>query len=126
MIRTEFLARVQERLGFADMREAETATRSVLAALADRLTPEEANDLASQLPHEFADFLRGRPAGVQKMDLDTFVNRVRRDLDIETWQQAADVTRGVFSVTKQAVSEGEWEDVASQLPEELQEMFVKA
>jgi len=126
MTETEFLHRVQERLALADMSEAEEATRSVLAATADRIMTEEANDLASQLPKGFGDFIRGRGGPVQKMDLDTFINRIRGDLDIATWEQAAEVTRGVFSVIKEAVSEGEWQDVASQLPSELREMFVEA
>lgn len=126
MTRTEFLLKVQERLGFADVMEAETATRSVLAALAGRLTPEEVNDLASQLPREFGDFIRGRGGEMRGADAEAFVGRVQSDLDMETSQQAARVARGVFSAIKEAVSKDEWEDVAGQLPAELQDMFVKA
>ncbi len=126
MTRIEFLRRVQQELGLADLSEAEGATRSVLAAIADRITNDEANDLASQLPHEFRDFIRRRTGPVQKMDIDTFVSRIQRDLDLETWQQAANVARGVFTVLKEAVSEGEWEDVLSQFPRELQEMLATA
>ena len=126
MTRTEFLLKVQEQLGFADMIEAETATRSVLAALASRLTPEEVDDLANQLPSEFGDFIRGRGGEMRGVDAEAFVGRIQSDLDIATSQQAMNVTRGVFSVIKQAVSESEWQEVASQLPTELQDLFVRA
>jgi uncharacterized protein (DUF2267 family) len=126
MTALEFYRKVRDRLGLADIEEAETATRSVLAALADRITDDEANDLASQLPTELGDFIRRRTGPPQEMDMDTFISRIQSDLDLEEWQHAANVTRGVFSVLKEAVSEGEWRDVVSQLPAELQDMFVRA
>jgi uncharacterized protein (DUF2267 family) len=126
MNKTEFMRRVQDRLGLVDMAEADSATRSVLAALGDRITDDEAKDLASQLPKDLSEFVRQRIGPVQKMDVDTFIGRIQSDLDIDTWDHAANVATGVFSVLKDAVSEGEWEDVASHLPRELKEMFVTA
>jgi len=125
MTKDEFLSAVQERLGLVDKEEAETAVRSVLAATADRLTPEEANDLASQLPHEFAEFIRRRTGGVQKMDYETFISRIQHDLDLESPEQAERVARGVLSVVRDAVGEGEWQDVVSQMPMDMKEMFVQ-
>ncbi len=122
----EFYRKVRDQLCLADDQEAETASRVVLAALADRITPDERNDLASQLPKELGDFVKGRGGAPQKMDMDTFISRIQGDLDVMTWDHAADIARGVFSVLKEAVSEGEWEDIVSQLPRELQEMFVTA
>ncbi len=124
MTNDEFLRAVQERLGFTDKAEVETAVRSVLAATADRLTPEEANDLAGQLPHEVADFIRRRRPAVQKMDYDTYINRIQRDLDLMEPTQAERVVRGVLGVVRDAVGEGEWEDVVSQMPADMKEMFV--
>ncbi len=126
MNKTDFLRRVQDKLNLADMAEAETATRSVLAALSDRISDDEAKDLASQLPHEFNQFIRRRTGPLQKMDTDTFVHRIQGDLDIDSYGHATNVAMGVFSVIKEAVSAGEWEDVASQLPSELEEWFIKA
>lgn len=122
----EFYRLVQERLGLADQSEAEAATRSVLAALADRINRPEAKDMASQLPKELADLVKGRGGPVQKMDLDTFIGRIQSDLDLENRDQAFRITEAVFSVLKDAISQGEWEDVVSQLPRELQTMFVLA
>lgn len=123
---SEFYKSIQERLHLADRTEAETASRVVLAALADRIDPEETWDLASQLPKELSDFVRRRGGPVQKMDINTFLSRIQSDLDLMNQEQAANVARGVFAVLKEAVSQGEWEDVASQLPRELQEMFETA
>jgi len=122
----EFLRRVQERLNLTDVAEAETATKVVLAATADRIRREEALDLASQLPKDFGDLVRSRRGPLQKMDAETFIARIQGDLDIDTYQRALEVTRGVFAVIKEAVTPGEWEDVASQLPKELQAEFVWA
>ncbi len=124
MTRDEFLREVQSRLGLTDKSEAETAVRSVLAATADRLTAEEANDLAGQLPHDMAEFIRRRPGAVQKMDYDTFINRIQGDLDQQEPWQAERVVKGVLSVVRDAVGEGEWEDVISQMPADMKEMFV--
>jgi len=122
----EFYRRVKARLNLADEAEAKTATRVVLAATADRINRPEAKDLASQLPKELADLVKGRGGPVQKMDAYTFVSRIQGDLDLANYEQAATVTSAVFSVLKEAVSEGEWEDIVSQFPRGLQEMFVMA
>ncbi len=126
MTTQEFYRRVRERLNLADEAEARTATRVVLAATADRVTRPEAKDLASQLPKELADLVKGRGGPVQKMDAYTFVSRIQGDLDLANYEQAAAVASAVFSVLKEAVSEGEWEDIVSQFPRGLQEMFVTA
>jgi uncharacterized protein (DUF2267 family) len=124
MTKDEFLREIQRRLSLADKTEAETAARSVLAATVDRLTPNEADDLAAQLPHDLAEFLRRRPGEVQKMDHNTFLHRIQRDLDLIDMGQAERVTRGVLSVARDAVGEGEWQDVISQMPADMKEMFV--
>ena len=124
MTKDEFLGAVQQRLDLTDKTEAETATRSVLAATADRLTPEEANDLAAQLPHEMAEFIRRRRPGVQKMDRNTYIGRIQGDLDLMKPTQAEQVAKGILSVVRDAVGEGEWQDVVSQMPMDMKDMFV--
>ena len=124
MTEQEFVRKVQERLGLATEDEAMAASKSVLAATADRITRDEANDLASQLPGNLRDLVKGRGGPVQKMDAETFIHRIESDLDLQSEEQAAGVTQAVFSVLKEAVTEGEWEDVVSQFPRELQTMFV--
>ena len=126
MTTQEFVHRVQERLGMATEDEAETATKAVLAALADRINRAEVKDLASQLPKDLGDFIKGRGGPVQKMNADQFIARIQSDLDLISQEQAVGVIGAVFSVLKEAVSQGEWEDVVSQLPRELQQMFVTA
>lgn len=122
----EFYNQVGQRLGTSDRQEIESATRSVLAAVADRINRPEAQDLASQLPKELADLVKGRGGPVQKMDAETFMARIQSDLDLQTPEQAERVSRSVLSVLKEAVSQGEWEDVMSQLPRDLQVMFAMA
>ncbi len=84
----------------------------------------QANDLAAQLPHEMAEFIRRRRAGVQKMDYDTYISRIQGDLDLMEAHQAERVAKGVLSVVRDAVGEGEWQDVVSQMPMDMKDMFV--
>src|SRR4051812_26298599 len=52
-----FVGHVQHRAQLASNGEAVHAIRATLPTLAERLTPEEAKDLASQLPQEIGVFL---------------------------------------------------------------------
>ncbi len=125
--RNDMVRMVMQRIGARDMEEAEMATRSVLAALTDGISRDEAQDLAGQLPQEFADFVTGRmnraiPA--REMSMETFVDRIQSDLDLETWDQGERVARGVFAVLKEAISPDEVEDVARELPSALRDVLV--
>ena len=124
MDRETLLRNVQTRAGLADAKEAEKATRAVLLALADAMAPDEAHDMASQLPKEFRDLVMGRLAQrgpMQKIGWPQFVERVQRDLDLSTGEQAERVIHGIFATLKEAVSPGEMKDVEGTLPEQLRE-----
>ena len=102
-----------------DAGAAGTTLRVVLAALSDRLTPEEATDLAAQLPQPWKDVVaKPRRDGVQKMDRAQFVGRIARDLscDLRTAIRSA---RAVFRALEHHVSRGEMRDVLAQLPQKL-------
>ena len=55
----EFIGQVQHRARLSSRGEAERATRATLETLAERLSGGEAKDLASQLPSEIGEHLRG-------------------------------------------------------------------
>jgi uncharacterized protein (DUF2267 family) len=98
------------------------ALRAVLHALRDRLTVQEAAQLAAQLPM----LIRGlyyqgwNPAKVPvKMSREEFLARIRRDFPYEVEGGVEQLTRTVLEAVRQHVTDGEWEDIRSSMPREL-------
>jgi len=116
----EFIGRVAERAGMLPER-AEILARATLETLAERLTGGEAADLAAQLPAALQDPLRKRAEAAEAFGLEEFVRRVseRAGQDPEA---ADDRVAAVLTTVREAVSDGELEDVMSQLPKEFWDM----
>lgn len=118
----EFIRQVQSACGGSEA-DAERTMRSVLAALSDRLTPEEACKLSAQLPRPMKTIVhKEKRDGVQKMDREIFVARISRDLGVDI-QEAKKRIRAVYGVLESAVSEGEVRHVMAQLPPPLREVM---
>jgi uncharacterized protein (DUF2267 family) len=105
------------------------ATAAVFHALRDRLTPEEADQAAAQLPTELrevwaeGDSPDRRPV---KMDREQFCDRVRQEAGLPSKREARWMTLAVFAALKEQLSPGEAEDVLAQLPKDLKEMWAEA
>jgi uncharacterized protein (DUF2267 family) len=102
-----------------------SALRAVLHALRDRLTVEEASDLAAQLPV----LVRGLyyegwdPTRVPvKMSRDEFLDRVRRELGFDVDDVEHLVSTVLFALGRY-VTEGEWRDIKAILPRDLAEVI---
>lgn len=103
------------------------ALRAVLHALRDRLTVEEASDLAAQLPM----LMRGiyyegwTPAKtpVTERSREAFLAHVAEQFPSESVTQTEDVTRAVFRVISKHVTGGEIEDIKSSLPKPIRELW---
>jgi uncharacterized protein (DUF2267 family) len=112
----EFLAAVRERGEYADQSEAEEVATWVLEVLARRLTSEEANDLAAQLPEPLANAVQRRgdqPAetfGVEEY-LRQVAGRIGARPDTAEWDASA-----VLSTLAEAVSGGQLNQLLSVLP----------
>jgi uncharacterized protein (DUF2267 family) len=108
---------------------AKRMTGAVLRALRDRLTPEEADQAAAQLPRElqeiWAEGERSDRSPI-KMDREQFYARVMRDAGLESGKRAHWATLGVFAALKEQISPGEAEDVFAQLPKDLKEVWAEA
>lgn len=118
----EFMRHVQAACG-GNEADAERTMRSVLAALSDRLTPDEACNLSAQLPEPMKSIVhKQKRDGVQKMDREIFVARICRDLGVDI-QEAMKRIRAVYAVLETAVSEGEVRHVMAQLPHQLREVM---
>lgn len=114
---------VTEELGIEDRREAFRVLRSFLHALRDRLTVDEAAQLAAQLPT----LIRGvyyegwKPSATPQAyrDARTFLDRIAADACLAGDTEASYAVQGLAAVLRRHVSEGELEDVVKMLPPEL-------
>ena len=114
----EFVAAVKESLGLPDNRSAERAVRATLGVLGQRLEGGEAKDLASQLPGSLKEMLPSDGPG-ERFDVDTFYERVAaQEGDGVTVAQARQHARAIAKGLETALSDGEWNDVVSQLPKD--------
>lgn len=123
----EWLQALMRELGTSDPHLAYRALRATLHVLRDRLTPEEALDLAAQLPMLVRGlYFEGWVPGNTpiKRNREQFLEKVcelvdDRDPDAD----AEPAVRAVFRVLAQHVSAGELGDVKQVLPRSLASLF---
>jgi uncharacterized protein (DUF2267 family) len=116
----EFVRNVQDRTQL-ERDQATKAVQATLQTLAERITKQEAADLAAQLPQELKSPLREQGV-LQKYDLQGFLKRISEREGCSE-QEALEHARAVFQTLCEAVSHGEMTDVMSQLPKDFQKMF---
>ncbi|MGA0846644.1 MAG: DUF2267 domain-containing protein [Luteolibacter sp.] len=123
----EWIEDVRKAMGGTSRQAAYTALRGVLHALRDRLLPEEACDLAAQLPSP----LRGvyfegwSPAHKPvKMNRDEFMSRVWDE--ISAVAAASDPERcvaAVFEVLRRRVAAGEIDEIRGSMPKSFLDLW---
>ncbi|MEU2714293.1 DUF2267 domain-containing protein [Streptomyces sp. NPDC007205] len=118
----EFLAQVRDRGEYRSREEAEQVCEAVLWALATRISPEEADELAARLPAPLDEALhldRGRP---ESFDCDEFLRRVSVQTGARprTAEWDADA---VLSTVADAVPDLQLDHLLSQLPARYAEYF---
>lgn len=123
-----WLEQLDEQLGWNDAGATLLALRSVLHALRDRLPPDEAVELAAQLPllikGVYFDGWNPSATPARIRSREEFFARVRGPF--EHGLLAADVervTRSVFKLLAERVSQGEIRDVRGALPAELAQLW---
>lgn len=109
--------------------EAIRNTESVLTLLERRLTSEEASDLEAQLPFKVRELLAGSGraksgAPVEKLHKEDFVSAIAQDLECSD-EEAESIIRNVFAAVRSRISEGEANDVESQLPKDLKPLWAR-
>jgi uncharacterized protein (DUF2267 family) len=118
-----------DELNWRDERRAYLALRAVLHALRDRLTIEEATQLGAQLPTFVRGFyydgwkLRKKP--VRDATKYGFLGEIQKAFS-RTHDPQVDsvhITRAIFRLLNNKISEGEVNDVRSSLPEALRELW---
>jgi uncharacterized protein (DUF2267 family) len=119
------LKEIEEAYGWPPDRRQQSydALRTVLHALRDRLTVEEAADLGAQLPM----LIRGlyfegwKPSKApQKMSKEEFVDRIRREFTYDIDGGIDTLVQRVLHALRRYVTEGEWDEVRSSLPKDMQ------
>ncbi len=125
-----WLDEIMDLLDWPDRHQAYKALRAVLHALRDRLTIEEATDLAAQFPMLVRGLFfegwnpTGKPNDVRKSA--AFVEIVNQHFlaaEFANYIEPEDITRAVFQVIARHVSQGEINDVTGTLPKELRDLW---
>lgn len=123
-----WLKDVMQELGIDSRRRAYMALRTVIHALRDRLTVDEAVDLGAQLPllirgiyYEEWDPSR---TPVKHRHVEEFLDHMKVNFRIDDDTDLETMTRAVFRVLKRKVTEGEIKDVRGMLPSELQDLWI--
>ncbi len=121
-----WLKEIGEQIG-PDRQRCYQALRAVLFSLRDRLDPNEAADLAAQLPM----LVRGiyyegyRPTGKPERirSRDEFLHKVGEHLEQTRPLGADEATRAVFKVLDHYLDPGEMADVKQSLPQDIRTLF---
>ena len=121
-----WLKEIGEQIG-PDRHRCYQALRAVLFTLRDRLTPDEAAHLASQLPM----LVRGiyyegyRPAGKPDRirSRDEFLQRIGEHLEQTRPLGADDAARAVFKILDHYLDPGEIAEVKQSLPQDIRTLF---
>lgn len=123
-----WLSDLMRELGWEGERQrAYLALRSVLHALRDRLTVEEALDLGAQLPMLVRGFYyegwktTGKP--LKERHREDFLAHIKHDFRNDDRMDAEAIARAVFTVIARHASAGEVEDVKRVLPAELRSLW---
>ncbi|MEV5399576.1 DUF2267 domain-containing protein [Streptomyces cellulosae] len=99
--------------------KAERLTRATLETLAERLTRGEAEDLASELPKPLQEPLVSPTPQAESFGLEEFINRVSSRADVSP-HVAREGVRAELNTLRDAVSDGEFRQVMSQLPRDFE------
>lgn len=122
---TDFLETVDETYpGDTDEIDVRDATYQTLRTLGDRITGGQAEALADGLPEELRDPLTDTEEDATEFDREQFLEHVAFRAKIGT-EDPMDVTQAVIGalVETDAVTEGDLEDVRSQLPADFEPLF---
>lgn len=119
----EFIKHVQTVAQLNSREEAERATKATLETIKERIVGNEGKDLASQLPKEIGQYLRGREGeDGQHFPIEEFLKRVSEKEGVDK-TTAANHARAVVSVLQDAVSPGEFADVRANFSDDYAELF---
>jgi uncharacterized protein (DUF2267 family) len=129
MTRESFYRQVLSAAGRPNLEDTRNVTAAVFHALRDRLTLDEADQEAAQLPRPLKlIWWRGEVEGRRpvKMHQREFYARLRREAGLASEREARIATTAVFAALKAQLSPGEADDILGQLPKDLKTAWEEA
>jgi uncharacterized protein (DUF2267 family) len=122
----EYLARVRELGEYGSQEEAAKVTEAVLSVLAQRISPGEVDDLASQLPGPLGQSLTAaKPQQAESFGIEEFYRRVAERIGARPRTAEWDAS-AILTAVADAVSGGELNQILSQLPSGYAVLFGRA
>ena len=127
----EFIEQVQTRAHLSSQSEAQLATQATLETFAAYISWKERHDAASQLPKNIKTYLQRPivgpgnqpdPGSESNGSLDEFIRRLSTREGVPK-AVAIEHARAVLSVLREALSEGEFEDIRADIPAEIYNEF---
>ena len=126
----ELLSELVAELGHDDREDAWRILKGYLQVLRDELTLDEAAQLAAQLTLVVRGaFYEGFDPGHQPARLrnrEEFLERLAEHAALSDAEDATEAAEAATKVLRRRVTEGEWDDVLSQLPTEVREVLQQA
>ncbi len=124
-----FYRQVLVEAGRPSVDDARRITGAVFHALRDRLTPDEADQAVAQLPRPLKLlWWQGEAEGRKplKMHRREFYARVRLEAALVSERETRQAVHAVFGALKSQLSPGEAEDILTQLPKDLKQVWEDA
>jgi uncharacterized protein (DUF2267 family) len=120
----EFITHVESLAQSNSREEAERATRATLETIKERIPGNEATELASELPQQLGDSLRGREGETaDSFNLLEFISRASQKENIDPTVAAIHV-RAVFAVLQNAVKPDKFAKFHSYFSHDYEELFL--
>ncbi|MBD3275000.1 MAG: DUF2267 domain-containing protein [Candidatus Marinimicrobia bacterium] len=118
---TEFIQQVKSQANIESDEQAEQAIEATLETLGERLSRTEQENLAAQVVNELKEMVLKR-TDVHSYNLEEFYNRVTARADIG-YPDAVKRSQAVVNVLTDAISQGEIEDILSEIDKDFGELF---
>jgi uncharacterized protein (DUF2267 family) len=138
MHKRAFVKEVQELTALPDVEMAEQGTQIVLSLLSHRLTPNEAKDVAAQLTPDLksvwnsdtwiTNFLSiSRQFQLKYRKKEELYSLISNEVEKRQLPVGAEVlAMAVFHVLKENITDGEAQDIADQLPRDIEDVWLAA
>lgn len=117
----QFVQKVQEYAGITSRDDAVQAVQATLETLSERLPRTHREHLAAQLPQELKAYLPRRQ-NMEYLLLEEFYGRIGNRAKV-SYRNAVKYAEAVVRVLREAVAQGELEDILSVFPDDFNELF---
>lgn len=119
-----FYEQAQDRADFADEEGAISITHATLQTLSQRVSEEQARDLAEHLADPLGDSLTHSHGDPEAFDRGTFLDRIENHENVDaTLDDRDERVPAVLGILGDAVGDESFENTRNQLPNEFERLF---